>query len=122
MTADGYSFTFDPKDLMNGVLMVDKKALAAIRMFAETNAKVMESDAKEQARWTDRTGNARGGITGYVTKTVMGYRINLAYTVDYGIWLEWAHEKKYAIIEPIVRLTSPYIMEDFKGLLDMIGG
>ena len=114
-------YVSDIKDLMKGIYMIDKKADLAVKMFAETNAKVMESDAKIQAKWTDRTGDARKRLRGYVEEMPTGYRIVLAHGVDYGLWLELAHEKRFAIVEPIVRLTSPYIMQEFQGLLDKMG-
>ena len=114
-------YVSDISDLLKGIYMIDKKADKAVKAFANTNVKVMESDAKEQAKWTDRTGAARNRLTGYVEEMATGYRLILAHGVDYGIWLELAHEKRFAIVEPIVRLTSPFIMKDFEGLLEKMG-
>lgn len=114
-------FSTDISDLLKGIYMIDKKADLAVKMLADTNAEVMESDAKEQAPWTDRTGLARKTLRGYVEERPTGYRIILSHGVNYGIWLELANEKRYAIVEPIVRLTSPYIMRDFENLLEKMG-
>lgn len=105
--------------ILNGLTEFQTKADIAVEMFARTAAKTMETDAKEQAKWENRTGRARQSLVGYVTKeNSHTVRINLAHGVDYGIWLELAHEKRFAIVEPIVRLSSPYIMKDFEGLID----
>lgn len=114
-------FTFDAEHLLKGIYALDKKADTAVKALANTNAKSMESDAKSQARWTDRTGRARKSLWGYVDEIPNGYRIVLSHGVDYGIWLELANEKKYAIVEPIVRLTSPYVMRDFENLMNKMG-
>lgn len=109
----------DMSDLANGMTKFKSKADTAVEMFANTAAKTMETDAKEQARWTDRTGRARQTLVGYVTQeNSHTTRINLAHGVDYGIWLELANEKRFAIVEPIVRLSSPYILRDFEGMID----
>lgn len=114
-------FVTDLTELEKGIAMIDRKADLAVRAFAETNAKAMESDAKEQAKWTDRTGQARKTLRGYVEELPTGYRLILAHGVSYGIWLELAHEQRFAIVEPIVRLSAPYIMKDFERLLEKMG-
>lgn len=93
---------------------------AAIRMYAETQASRLEGHAKENRPWTDRTGDARKRLTGYVTDIPTGYRINLAHGVDYGIWLELAHEKRFAILEPTIRLRGPDVVRGMQGLLDRL--
>lgn len=64
-------------------------------------APVLETDAKNNASWTDRTGNARQGLNGFaedVSATVV--EIYLAHKMDYGVWLEL--KKRYAIILPTI--------------------
>lgn len=93
---------------------------AVIRMYVETQAKNLEAYAKEHRPWTDRTGDARKRLTGYVTTIPHGYRINLAHGVDYGIWLELAMEKRFAILEPTVRLKGPSVVKGMERLLDRL--
>ena len=87
-------------------------------MYAETQAKNLEGYAKEHRPWTDRTGDARKRLNGYVTEIPNGYRINLAHGVDYGIWLELAMEKRFAILEPTVRLQGPEVLRGMNRLLN----
>ena len=47
-------------------------------------------------------------------------RITLAHGVDYGIWLELAHEKNYAIIAPTVREEGPRIVSDLDNLMSKL--
>lgn len=92
----------------------------AIRMYAETQAKNLEGYAKEHRPWTDRTGDARKRLTGYVSEIPNGYRINLAHGVDYGVWLELAMEKRFAILEPTVRLQGGEVLRGLSNLLDKL--
>jgi hypothetical protein len=96
------------------------KTDAAIKMFAETNALVLQNEARQKAPWQDRTGHARQRLRGYSTHTISGYRINLAHGVDYGLWLELAHEKRFAILEPTITLSSPRIMTEFQGFMSKL--
>lgn len=113
-------FKMDASNLVNGLNKLENKSELAIRMFAETAAKQMEGDAKRQAKWTDRTGAARRGLYGDTSQIRQGIRIRLSHTVWYGVYLELAHEKKYAIVGPIVDLSAPFIMEDFNHFLDKL--
>lgn len=114
-------WTFDLDNLSKGIYMLDTKADAAVNMLAENAAATLESDAKQQAKWTDRTGMARKSLKGSVQKLPGVYRIILAHGVDYGIWLELAHEKRFAIVNPLIELQAPFILEDFKNLMDKMG-
>ena len=107
--------------LYNGLLDFESKALIAMQMYCETAASDLEGYMKENRPWTDRTGQARQRLTSYVERTPTGFRIVVAHGVDYGIWLELAHEKRYAILEPTIRLKGPEVIRGFRGLVDLIG-
>lgn len=112
-------FKLDAERLFNGLTATESKADTAIRMFAETGAKKMENFAKENRRWTDRTGHARQRLNGYVSKIQNGYRIYIAHGVDYGIWLELAHEKRFAILPQTIEYVGTFeIMPGFERLLE----
>lgn len=116
------SLRVDASNLQTGLTQFNERALAAIGMYAETEAKVLEGYTKENRPWTDRTGDARKRLTGYVTNIPNGYRINIAHGVDYGIWLELAMEKRFAILEPTIRLKSNEVLTGFSNLLERMGG
>ena len=105
---------FDVKDVLEGLTRMPPKVMAALQIFGNTVAKDFESYAKRNRPWTDRTGRARQGLTGYCIVRANGVRICIAHTVDYGLWLEYAREKKYAILEPTVRLKSPEAIKAFQ--------
>lgn len=112
-------FKLDASKLLNGIAGAENKAATAIRMYAETGAKKMENFAKENRRWTDRTGHARQRLNGYVSKIQNGYRIYIAHGVDYGIWLELANEKRFAILPQTIEYVGTFeIMPGFERLLE----
>lgn len=116
------SLKFDMSGLVNGLKLVPDKADLAIRMYAEQGALQMQNFAKENRRWTDRTGHARQRLTGTVGKIENGYRITLAHGVDYGIWLELANEKRYSIIPQTIEYVGTFeILPGFEKLLERLG-
>lgn len=115
------SFSMDMSGLEAGLKSFMGKSEAAIRMYAETAAVDLQSHMRDNAPWTDRTGHARQRLTGTVTKVTGGYKITLAHGVDYGIWLELAHEKRFAIIQPTILIKSNEVMTGFEKLLERLG-
>lgn len=107
----------DDSDLRRGLNNLKDRIEAASLMYGETVAKDFESYAKSHRPWTDRTGNARQRLHGYTGKVPNGVRIYIAHGVEYGIFLELAHEKKYAILEPTIRLKSNDAMQGMQALL-----
>lgn len=69
-------------------------------------AEDMETHARENAPWTDRTGDARGGLAGEVEVDGDTVRATLVHGVDYGIWLENRFNGRYAIIGPTMEVFS----------------
>lgn len=115
-------FSFDMGDLKKGLDMLEDRADLAIRMYAETGGQKLVDSAKENRKWTDRTGQARARLNSTVSATASGYRIYLAHGVDYGIWLELAHGKRFAIIpQTIESVGTLEIMPGFNKLLERLG-
>ena len=112
----------DISDMAGKLQSMSTRADAAVRMFAEQGATKMRSSAQRNAKWTDRTGSARQRLNAYVSATANGYRITLAHGVDYGIWLELAHEKRFAIIpQTINQVGTAEIMPAFERFLERLG-
>lgn len=110
----------DDSDLRNGLDTLSRKINDAVYMYADTVSKDFESYAKANRPWTDRTGDARRRLNGFPERIQDGARICIAHGVDYGIWLEIAHEKRYAILEPTVRLKANDALRGLKTLLSNI--
>ena len=108
-------------NLVKGIVAVDKKAQAAVEMYAKNQAKKLESYAKKNAPWTDRTGMARKSLRADTSKLDNGIRITLAHGVDYGLWLELAHEKRFAIVKPTIELRGNEVIKGYENLLYKMG-
>lgn len=112
----------DTSKLEQGLEKMGARADAAVRVFAEQGAIKMRSNAQRNAKWTDRSGNARLRLNAYVSAMENGYRITLAHGVDYGIWLELAHEKWFSIIPQTINYVGTFdIMPAFERFLERIG-
>ena len=62
----------------------------------------METYAKSNAKWTDRTGAARGGLKHESKWEGTTLSIAIMHSVDYGLWLEvrdFPHAGRLAILE-----------------------
>ena len=105
------------EDFLKKLSNVETKSQAAFRMFATEGAKKFENYAKQNRPWTDRTGQARQRLTGWVEMFSDKIRIHIGHGVDYGIYLELANEKKYAILQQTVSAVSPEILEGLKELM-----
>lgn len=96
---------------------------AALLIFADQEATQLQNYMKNNAKWTDRTGHARQSLTGTAYKsTPTEITIKLAHgsNVPYGVYLELAHEKKYAIIQPTIQANQNQIMHDMQYLIDRL--
>lgn len=86
----------------------------------ERGAGQVESHARSNAPWTDRTSNARNGLMARPYKVEGKHGIVLFHSVPYGIWLEIANSGTYAIILPTIEVKGPDVMRLCQGLLGRI--
>ena len=120
----GIEWVISPKVIADGLEAYGQKALIAIQAIATRWGQSIQDEARENAVWEDRTGNARGGIffavdgfglspiTGEVTPEAKSEMsdvavetgsnetliITLGHTVFYGKFLEIKNGGRYAII------------------------
>lgn len=106
---------------LDGILanmdVYEQKIYTAMHNVAAYFAPIVESEAKSNATWVDRTGNARQGLTGFVedvSATVV--LLVLQHKMDYGTWLEIRNSGRYAIILPT--LEAHY--NDVKAMVDEV--
>lgn len=110
-------FRIDFGDLLSGLNTFETRAEASMSMYVDTAALTLQSYMRENAPWMDRTGHARQRLTATASRVAKGYKITLAQGVDYGIFLELAHEKRFAIIQPTITAKGPEVMAGFTNLL-----
>lgn len=115
------SFKIEPtsvKATLQGLDTIQDKMFEALRIISHSAAKQMEAYAKANARWVDRTGNARQKLTGDA------YWVNpktletvIMHQMDYGVWLELAMGRKYAILEESLKQVTPDLLKAYKKLV-----
>ena len=82
-----------------------------------------ETWMKQNAPWTDRTGNARQGLHAVPERErLRHYTLILAHAVSYGIWLEVRNSGKYEIIQPALIRRGQAVMLDMSRLFERAFG
>ena len=113
----------DIGDLTSGLKNIHSKTDLAVRMLASQGGEKLQNFARENRKWTDRTSQARQRLTGGYESVSYGYRIYLAHGVDYGLWLELAHEKRFSIIPQAIEYVGTFeSMPGFERLMERLGG
>jgi hypothetical protein len=107
------SFKFDANNLIKGLAEREIKTKASLGLYADTVAKKMETHAKTNKPWTDRTGRAKQSLNSSWKWVGDVARVELSHGVDYGVYLEFCNEKRYAVIKPTIDKISP---EAIRGL------
>lgn len=116
-----FKIKYSDSTLSSGMGKMSKKLGAVVLMYCATKASDMQSKMKINRPWTDRTGMAKAMLSAKVSQpssTVV--RTTLSHGVEYGIWLELANEKNYAIIAPTVREEGPRMVTDLNGLMSKL--
>ena len=103
-------FTWDSQNLSTTLRNAPSRINTAVMAAINYQARRSESYMRENARWTDRTSNARNGLMAYTYKDGGQYNIILLHSVPYGIWLEVRWSGKYGIIPESVRKGGDELM------------
>lgn len=111
------SFKFDANNLIKGLAEREIKTRAALGLYADTVAKKMETHAKSNKPWVDRTGRAKQSLNSSWKWVGDVARVELSHGVYYGIYLEFCNEKKYAIIKPTIDIISPQAIRGLNKIL-----
>lgn len=123
------TLNWDGSELKRNLAKINTEKLMAVTlMYAATEAKELESYMKTHRPWTDRTGLAKQSLSSAVSQEsntlvciTLGFGLN-GINCPYGIWLELAHEKNYAIIQPTINTQGPKILKNFEGMMTKIAG
>jgi hypothetical protein len=104
-----------------------KTADGFLRQTTEFHSLRAQTNAKKQAPWTDRTGNARSGLSSEAgveyTATGAMYQIDIFHRMPYGIWLEVKHSGRYSIINKTVTQEAPAFFKTANQVMaSMFGG
>jgi len=89
-----------------------------VKAIVDRWAPEIENWMKQNAPWTDRTGNARQTLHTEVEEVVDEMvEIIMAHGVYYGIYLELCNAGRYAIINPALDHFAPKIWQDVRRML-----
>lgn len=108
---------FDIEDVLNGLLTLDSRATAGMKIYGDTAGKKLEAEAKKSAPWTDRTGLSRKTITGGSEMQGSKCVVYVAGNTAQFPYLELANDKKYSTLNPAVNKLSPEITRGLRNLL-----
>lgn len=119
----------DTSEVTSGLYQFANFTRGKCRKHLQNACTELESYMKSNAPWNDRTGDARRGLKAEYTErfkkgvesepTVL--TIKLSHKVDYGVYLEYAMGLRFAILEPTVRLKTPAIIQQMRGILEKLG-
>lgn len=84
---------------------LDRRIVLNIAGAMDFQATKTEFFMKTNAKWTDRTTNARTGLHTATKREGSRFFMLLSHTASYGIWLEVRFSGRYAIIRPGLRYT-----------------
>lgn len=96
--------------LSPGLDSFDDQAMRAIKMVMEFWAARAVTQMRQNARWTDRTANARNGLASKTYVDSESASLVLYHTMPYGIWLEVRWSGQYAIIGPTLNDLAPKVL------------
>ncbi len=115
----GYTWIVAPEQAFGELAVAYSKAIhRGVLAIAQMRAPEIENWMKENAPWTDRTGNARQGLYTEVQDVVQQMvLIILSHGVDYGLFLEVSNGGRYAIVNPAIGHWGPIIWTDVKRML-----
>jgi hypothetical protein len=112
-----FHWTIAPERMMiPNLIKYQLKVQVALRSLFATFAAKIEAYARRAAPWTDRSGDARRGLTGWSEGEGFNLIIYLATTVAYGVYLELG--TRYMAPRPIV---VPALQAHYAELVAAIG-
>jgi len=142
MSGSGFVWVKPPSNISKGVVDYGNKIEAALYAIAGKWGQDVQDEARQDAQWTDRTGNARSGIFYAVDGFGMGTMIGevsaeaktlmkdtsveegsakslvivVSHTVFYGKFLETKQGGKYAIIMSTIEKNLPRLEKLVQGI------
>lgn len=121
MASKGKGITFDYSDFESKMGAIAERVDAGMQMLAQTDASELRAYMQSNRPWTDRTGEAKRQLNAVVSKPSKSeIRITLSHGVYYGIWLELAHGKKYAILQPTLNTKGKEVIDDFEKMIKKV--
>lgn len=113
------SFRLEIDALDHNLKKFDGRARRAIKATMDFQAAKSETWMRQNAKWTDRTTNARNGLFATVDELDRdAWLLVLSHSVSYGIWLEVANSGRYAIVRPALLRAHTELMRRLSRLFE----
>ena len=96
---------------VNALIAIQTATHEQLAAGGDQTAKVLETYAKQNAPWTDRTGNALRTLRGFCIDDLDTITIGVCGNMPYSVNLELGFHGRYAILMPTVELHSD-VMRD----------
>lgn len=99
------------RDVSRNMQVYGERVKALAMQVAQYFAPIIESEAKQNGSWVDRTGNARAGLHGLavdLSETVVA--IYLYGAMNYQVFLELKNSGRYQIIMPTLEAHYEPVM------------
>lgn len=87
-------------------------AAEKVAMVMEAGADRIQNYAQSNAPWSDRTGEARDGLTAEVFLEGGEVVIELYHQAEHGKWLELIQDGNFAIIMPTLETLGPEVLAE----------
>ena len=120
----GIKWIVPPETLATAIEKYGERVIDSVTAVAGRVAAEMANDAKANAPWTDRTGNARTGLFGTAErgedalgKQVVTIFLSHSPVLTYPLFLELANAGNYAIIMRTIEAHLPGLKADLDALL-----
>lgn len=115
MVSSGISWS--ERSLFSNLDEAPAKLDGALFAFTEYWSDEVRNHARQTAPWTDRTGNARLGLSTATEHERDMHSIILFHRMPYGIWLEVRFGGRYAVILPTIRTKGKEVMSGARDLM-----
>lgn len=116
----GIRWVRPPSELAAAVERYGDQVWIAVTAVAQYIATKMQNEAKANAPWTDRTGNARSGLFGTAeydaAQKIVTIFLSHGATINYGVSLELAHGGAYAILMRTIETNLPELQDMLQDL------
>jgi hypothetical protein len=114
------TFEFKPSRLVANLKHFDNDVNALVAATVDYRADKSETYMKTNAKWKDRTGNARATLQAEATHSTEEHVIKLFGGMPYQIWLELRFAGRLAIIGPAVKYQGLALMNQLRGLINKL--
>lgn len=118
MAVGGVVWVKPPSALATATVRYGGRVTQAVLLVAQLIADTAETRAKAEAPWTDRTGQARQGLTGLAQRAANDLvSVYLYHKADHGVFLELARGGPYRIILPTLESLYGEVMAKLREVL-----